>query len=163
MIDVEALKQKLGLVPLSFEGGFYRETHRSSRMLQLPDYPEEKAFSTAIYYLLTPETFSWMHRLRTPEIYHFYLGDPVELLLLFPNQTSERVILGPDLMNGQTVQKVVPEGVWQGSRVIKGGRFALMGTTMAPGFDLTDFEASAAEPLIQGWPGQDALIRALCR
>jgi predicted cupin superfamily sugar epimerase len=166
-LSADDVKRLLGLEPLSFEGGYYRETHRSA--LQLPQdalpasYAGSRSASTCIYYLLSPETFSWMHRLRTPEVYHFYLGDPVELLMLHPDGRSEVVVLGHDLVAGQRVQLVVPEGVWQGSRVMPGGRWALMGTTMAPGFELADFELGHEAALAAAWPGQAALIAALSR
>ena len=166
-MTAEELKRLLGLEPLPFEGGYYRETHRAALSLAPPawpgDYGGPRSASTAIYYLLDPGTFSWMHRLRTAEVYHFYLGDPVELLMLHPDGRGEVVVLGPDLAAGQRVQLVVPEGVWQGSRVIDGGRFALMGTTMAPGFDLADFELGDEVALSARWPAHAARIAALAR
>lgn len=127
----------LGLTPLGFEGGYYRETYR-----------HENDVSTAIFYMLTPDTCSLMHRLVDAEIYHFYLGDPVEMLMIDDSGTKT-VRLGHDLAANQLVQHVVPGGVWQGSRLIDGGRFALMGTTMAPGFDLARFRLGSRDELIQ--------------
>src|SRR5581483_11176343 len=102
--------------------------------------PCPPAAATAIYYLLTPDTVSAMHRLATDEIFHFYLGDPVEMLQLRPDGSHRVAILGPDLDAGQRPQIVVPRGVWQGARLVPGGRFALLGTTVAPGFDYADYE-----------------------
>ncbi len=137
----------LDLRPLSLEGGYYRETYRSD--LLLPN--SAKSVCTAIYYLLTPDTCSALHRLPTDEIFHFYLGDPVEMLLL--DDVGGRIItLGPDLLAGQTVQTVVPRGVWQGSILCAGGRFALLGTTMAPGFDFADYEAGDPAVLAAQYP-----------
>jgi len=141
---------RLGLAPLPGEGGHYRETWRSRD-------------GSAILYLLTPESFSALHRLPTDEIYHFYLGDPVEVLLLQPDGRSETVVLGPDLFGGQRVQHTVPGGVWQGSRVARGGAWALLGTTMAPAFDLAGYEAGDREALAAGWPDAADAIRALTR
>jgi uncharacterized protein len=104
-----------------------------------------------------------MHRLPTDEIWHFYLGDPIELLLLHPDGGDELVILGQDVLAGQRVQTVVPAGVYMGARLQPGGEFGVYGNTMAPGFVLTDFEAATAEELITGWPRQADLIRALTR
>ncbi len=118
----------LDLKPLPREGGYYRETYRSLK-------------STAIYYLLTADTCSALHRLPGDEVYHFYLGDPVELLLLEEGVGGRVVTLGPDVRGGQVVQTVVRGGVWQGSALRPGGCFALMGTTMAPGFEFADYEA----------------------
>ena len=104
-----------------------------------------------------------MHRLATGEIYHFYLGDPVEMLLLAEGAPGRRIILGPDLLGGQYVQYVVPRSVWQGSRLIPGGRFALLGATMAPGFDARDFTLGRRQELLPRFPEHAALIRELTR
>ena len=110
-----------------------------------------------------PDSFSALHRLPTDEVYHFYLGDPVETLLLFPDGHTERVILGQDILAGQKVQHVVPQDVWQGSRVIAGGSFALLGTTMAPGYTEPDYEGGRAGKLCARVPDQAELIRQLTR
>ncbi len=148
----------LHLKPLPLEGGFYRETYRASA--RLPGEPSP-SLSTAIYYLLTPDTCSALHRLPTDEVYHFYLGGPVELLMLLPSGASQVVVLGNDLQAGQQPQWVVPAGVWQGSRLLPGADFALLGTTMAPGFEFSDYEAGAREPLLNAYADQSARIVAL--
>jgi hypothetical protein len=119
--------------------------------------------STAIIAMLTddPRSFSDMHRLPTDEIWHFYLGDAIELLLLDPNGNDEVVILGQDVLKGEHVQYVVHSGVWMGARVRPGGNYAVFGNTMAPGFSLGDFEGAVAADLISRWPLQEELIRAL--
>jgi len=124
-------------------------------------YKSSRAFSTAIYYLLTPETCSRMHRLRSDEIFHFYLGDPVTMLLLFPDGKSETVTLGQDLSAGQKVQFLVPRLVWQGAFLNAGGRFALLGTTMSPGFDYEDYEAGDRSMLLHVYPDQKEIIERL--
>jgi hypothetical protein len=159
----------LGLKPLPVEGGYFRETYRSNDLLHVAGlparYPTAKFAASAIYYLLTdePDCFSAMHRLPTDEIYHFYLGDPVEMLLLHADGNGERVLLGSDLAAGQRVQLVVRRGVWQGSRLVSGGSFALLGATMAPGFDPSDFAAGHLEELIRDFPGHADMIRQLTR
>ena len=119
-----------------------------------PRYPHDKPLGTAIYYLLTdaPDSFSELHTLPTDEVYHFYAGDPVDMLLLHPDGRGERARLGPDFMNGQHVQFVVPHGVWQGSRLASGGRWALMGTTMAPGYTDSDYVGGVREELLARYP-----------
>lgn len=154
----------LGLRPLPIEGGYYRETYRSGESLPasaLPRYPGARSLSTGIYYLLTPDTFSALHRLRSDEIYHFYLGDPVELLLLFSDGRGECRRLGIDLSSGERPQLVVPAGAWQGSRLAPGGSVALLGTTVAPGFELADFEAGSRSQLLAAYPDFRAEIEAL--
>jgi predicted cupin superfamily sugar epimerase len=165
----DKIVEHLRLAPLPFEGGFFRQTYVAQEQLmpdQLPArYANTKPFATAIYYFLADEldSFSALHRLPTDEIYHFYLGSPVELLMLFPDGRGERLVLGHDILKGQRVQLVVPAGVWQGSRVIAGGSYALMGTTMAPGFTVADFEAGQSADLCARYPEYADLIRQLTR
>jgi hypothetical protein len=162
MILAKDIVRIFGLQPLSEEGGFYKETYRSSEAVPLDALPDRyrtpKALSTAIYYLLTPDTFSSLHKLPTDEIYHFYLGDPVIMLNLHPNGTSETIVLGPEVDKGQQVQVIVPKHTWQGSFLKEKGNFALMGTTMAPGFDFSDYEAGNRAHLIEKYPDKKELI-----
>src|SRR5205823_7022981 len=111
---------------------------------------------------LTADTFSGLHRLPTDEVFHFYLGDPVELLQLFPDGSGRVATLGPDLRGGQSPQLTVPRGVWQGSRLQDGGAFALLGTTVAPAFDFEDYEAGTMA-LVEGYPSFAPHIRRLLR
>jgi hypothetical protein len=149
------------------EGGYFAETYRSDVNIEPPSLPGRytgsRVAGTAIYYLLTPDTFSALHRLRSDEVYHFYLGDPVELLLLRPNGSGEEVTLGPDLAEGMRAQFTVPYSVWQGSRLRLGGRYALLGTTMSPGFDPEDFELGSREELSLAYPAHAKRIRELTR
>lgn len=169
-LDVQQIIHALDLQPLSMEGGLYRESYRSSEIIPAGALPERyarvsKPFGTAIFYLLTDhaDSFSALHRLPTDETYHFYLGDPLEMTLLYPNGSAAQIVLGQDLMHGQQVQFTVPQGVWQGSRIAPGGRFALLGTTMAPGFTPTDFEAGDRAALLERYPAQRERILALTR
>jgi predicted cupin superfamily sugar epimerase len=166
MISADDIIRKLKLEPLPGEGGYYRESYRSSEIVSgdaLPSrFGRDKFICTAIYYLLTPDTHSKLHRLPADEIYHFYVGDPVKMLLLYENGKGETITLGSDIEAGQHVQFVVPRGVWQGSYLIEGGHFALMGTTMAPGFDFKDYKSADEEHLIRIYPGYGDLIRKLC-
>ncbi len=168
-MKVEEIIAALKLAPLPVEGGLFRQTWVADESLPaaaLPErYREEKPLSTLIYYLLTndPDSFSALHLLPTDEVYHFYLGDPVELLELHPDGRAERVILGQDLLAGERVQHVVPRGVWQGSRLVDGGRFALMGTTMAPGFTPSDYLGGERDDLTERYPAEAKRIRNLTR
>jgi hypothetical protein len=166
-MTADELRRRLGLVPLAFEGGWYTETWRAEETLDASALPARyagpRAAGTAILYLLEPGTFSGMHRLKSDETYHVLLGDPVEMLLLDPGGPGRVVTLGHDLAAGHLVQLTVPRGVWQGSRVRAGGAWALMGTTMAPGFDRADFESGVRAALVAGWPAHRDLIEALTR
>jgi predicted cupin superfamily sugar epimerase len=168
MPTAEELIATLNLRPLPVEGGFYRETYRSDLLLPAASlacgYEEARAASTAMYYLLTPTTFSALHRLPADEVYHFYLGDPVELVLLDPRAGSGTVVaLGPDLASGQRPQALAPRSVWQGSALKPGGKVALLGTTVAPGFEFADYEAGDRAALLAAFPGFTERIRLLTR
>lgn len=155
----------LKLEPLPLEGGYYRQTYQSDETLakdQLKgDYPQDKCLYTAIYYLLTPDTKSALHLLPTDEIFHFYLGDPVTMLNLFDDGTSGLITLGHDLSRGHRVQYKVPQHTWQGSILMPGGHYALMGTTMAPGFDFSDYQGADQQALVNQYPEHKQLINLL--
>lgn len=160
MLTAEQLIAHLGLQPLPIEGGYFRQTWRSPDVVTVPRFQSAKSCGTTIYYLLTPDTFSALHRLPTDEVYHFYLGDPVRLLLLGDSGVRE-VVLGPDIFGGQQVQFTVPRGVWQGSRLDGEGKFALLGTTMSPGYDQADYEHGSREKLTREFPSAARLIARL--
>jgi uncharacterized protein len=155
----------LQLVPLTIEGGYFRETYRSTLSIPAAGLPREyggdRNASTAIYYLLTPDTFSAIHRVKSDEVFHFYAGDPVEMLQLHSDGSGRIVTVGNDLASGQLPQLVVPGGLWQGCRLIPGGRWALMGCTVAPGFDYADFTAARRAELVAHYPDHASMITAL--
>ena len=166
-MTAEQIRQLLGLVPLEAEGGDFAETYRATDVfpggLTAGAWPDGRPLATAIYYLLTPGTFSAVHRLRSDEMFHFYLGDPVEMLQLDPAGEGRVVVLGTDLAAGQRPQILVPRGMWQGTRLLPGGGVALLGTTMSPGFDLRDFELGSRDTLMSRYPAHAERILALTR
>lgn len=157
--------RRLGLAPHPAEGGWFVETWRSAEGTAAEALPARyggaRRFGTAIYYLLTPDTVSAMHRLATDEVFHFYLGDPVTMLHLLPDGQGRIVTLGTDLAAGMRPQVVVPAGVWQGARLAPGGRLALLGCTVAPGFEFDDYEHGARAALTAAWPAFADRIAAL--
>ena len=152
MPTADEIRQLLNLQPLAREGGWFVETHRA-----------EHALASAIYYLVEADSFSALHRLGADEVFHFYLGDPVEMLQLGPGTESRVLRLGTDLAAGERPQAVVPAGAWQGTRLVPGGRWALLGTTMAPAFEPGGFELGRRADLAARWPAHRALIEALTR
>lgn len=158
-MDAGKLIEMLSLEPLSFEGGFFSETYRCAGKLMTGS--GEKNYSTAIYYLLCDEEKSRIHRLKFDEVFHFYLGDPVEMFLFKEDGSFERRILGTALDKGEEPQIVVLAGCWQGARLRAGGKYALMGTTVSPGFDRRDFELGRREELMDAYPGNDEVISIL--
>ena len=167
MMTADQIINSLRLKPHPEEGGYFVETYRSEECIlkeALPDrYDGGRSFATAIYYLLTPDTFSSLHRLQSDEIFHFYLGDPVEMLQLWPDGGGKVVILGPDILDGMVPQVIVPRGIWQGARVVQGGKCALLGTTVAPGFDFRDYESGRRDVLVKAYPQFRDFIVALAK
>ena len=153
-MNINDIIQGLNLKRHPEEGGFYCETFRSEQRVGIQD----RSLYTAIYYLLTPDTFSRIHRLKSDEIFHFYLGDPIEMVQLHPDGRVEMFNIGNDILNGFKPQVLVPKNVWQGSRLLPGGRYALMGTTMSPGFEYSDYETGQREQLIQQYPDHERMI-----
>ena len=167
--DVGDLVERFGLTPLPVEGGLFCQTYRSDILIDAgasSNGPgDRRALATAILFLLTPgeDGFSAMHRLSADEIYHFYLGDAVDMLLLGPGKEVRQLTLGQDVLHGEEVQVVVARGVWQGCRLREGGHFALLGTTMAPGYDPADFELGLRGELMSLYPGVSEEILRLTR
>ena len=164
-MDAAEVIELLGLEPHPDEGGFFRETYRAAG--EVPAGPgagdTPRAAGTAIYYLLTPETRSELHLLPTDEVFHFYAGDPIEQLRLRPDGTAEVVVLGGDLAAGHLPQSVVPGGVWQGAHLAEGGAWALMGCTVAPGFEYADYTPGDRTALTEAHPEHAARIARLTR
>jgi hypothetical protein len=161
MITASEIKDLLKLAPHPIEGGHFRRTYRSALEVAAPQ--GVRPVGTAIYYLLETGGFSEMHVLQSDEIFHFYLGDPVEMLQLLPDGSAAVAGLGPDLAAGQQVQVLVPAGVWQGTRLVGDGQVALLGCTVTPGFDFADYRNAGFEELAPKWPAEAQRIRALTR
>jgi predicted cupin superfamily sugar epimerase len=138
-------------------------TWEAEEFVELARYGGARRTSTAIYYLLEPGTFSEMHLLQSDEIFHHYLGGPVEMLQLFADGTSTVTVIGKDLAAGERPQHVVPRGVWQGSRMLREGEWALLGCTVSPGFEFEDYSDASAAELMAKWPHEAERIRALTR
>ena len=160
-MTAEEIKSLLKLDPHPVEGGFFRRTYTSATNVELPRGVRPQ--SSAIYYLLETDRFSELHWIESDEMFHFYLGDPVEMLQLYADGSSRAVILGPDLRAGQHVQWLVPAGVWQGMRLIGDGKVALLGCTVTPGFNYADYHNAKYAELAAKWPDRAQGIRALTR
>lgn len=151
--DLADLAARYGLEPLPEEGGLFRRTWAG------PADASGRPAGSAIIALFGPgDLFSAMHRLPIDEVWHFYRGDPLELLLLDPSGSSRVETLGPE-----AVQLTVPAGTWMGAQVAADGRWALCGTTMAPGFVPADYEGGDPDELAARYPAVAGRIRALCR
>ena len=146
----EQIIQKLELKPLPNEGGYFRLMYRSS-------------FSSAIYYLVAPNDFSLLHRLNSDEHFHFYAGDPVEMVQISEEGILKTITIGSNIMNGQEPQVLAPAGIWQGARLQEGGQWALLGTTMAPRYEDSEFELADRNILLHQFPKLSEIIRKYTR
>jgi uncharacterized protein len=167
-MTAEDVKKLLGLVPHPREGGWYVRTYEAAERVSPESfedgrYPSARRTGTAIYYLLEPDTFSEMHRLKSDEIFHFYAGDAVEMLQLMPDGSGRTVIIGNNLAAGQRPQILVQRNIWQGSRLLAAGKWALLGCTVSPGFEFEDYDAGDRAQLSEGWPEFAGTIAALTR
>ncbi|MDQ4045077.1 MAG: cupin domain-containing protein [Chloroflexota bacterium] len=145
----EEVIEQLQLAPLEGEGGFFRQTWAMPGTSGCPD-----PLGTAVLYLVTPEAWSALHRLRFDEIFHFYLGDACEMVMAREGKGVRRVRLGPDLRAGESVQHVIPAGWWQGTQLAPNGQWALLGTTMSPGFRPEAFELATPDVLEEFGAGE---------
>ena len=152
MLDDEKTAEEivdiLDLEPLPLEGGRWVQTFKDKN-------------STAIYYLLSKNNFSAIHKLKATEVYHYYAGAPAQMLLLSSVGTIEEPILGTDLDSGQRPQVIVESGVWQGSKTT--GEWTLLGTTMSPPYSEEMFQLADREELLKGWPDIKQKIYELTR
>ena len=155
MISAERLIQTFGLKEHP-EGGYFAESYRSPETYDgqaLPTrYKGNRHFSTAIFFLLPQGTVSRIHRIASDEIWHFYMGGPLEILQIGPVEQLERVILGQDIELGHKLQHIVPFGSWFGARPLKGSAYSFVGCTVAPGFDFADFELADPAELRANFP-----------
>ncbi len=148
------------------EGGYYKETYRSSESIgqqALPArYDGQREFSTAIYFLLKGDQFSRLHRLKTDEIWHFYFGSSLKLHIIDGAGQYTKIKLGPEIDEGQVFQAVIKANNWFGAAVDNSDMFSLVGCTMSPGFDFSDFELGDRLKLISLYPEHRAIIAELC-
>jgi predicted cupin superfamily sugar epimerase len=156
------------------EGGFFLETFRSSETLDavrdlgdqgVPGVKAARSASTAIYFLLPAGEISAWHRIRSDEGWHFYDGDPLELLVIDPSRPHDaptRHVLGRALDRSERPQSIVPAGHWQAARSL-GDRFTLCGCTVAPGFDFADFEMPSRDQMLAKFPQHEEIVRAFTR
>ncbi len=156
MLTADDVVRLLDLAPHPIEGGYFRETWRGGGTVR------DRSVGTAIYYLLSGPAVSEMHRLPGDEVFHFYAGDPVRQVHLYPDGTGREFVLGADLAAGQVPQVVVPGGAWQGAYRLAGPHgFSLLGATMAPGFDYADYETGPRGELSERWPACAEMIARL--
>lgn len=140
------------------EGGWFGETYRATEAFETQR--GQRNACTAIYFLLKAGEVSKFHRIASDELWHFYAGTPLRIHVL--DQSGHRTLdLGPNHQDGQSFQAMVPQGTWFGAELLTDGGFALVGCTVSPGFDFSDFEMAERATLLDGWSNQGKLIERL--
>jgi uncharacterized protein len=149
------------------EGGWYRESYRSPETIPsaaLPGRPgAERSCSTAIYFLLERGDFSALHRIKSDELWHFYWGAALTIQVISASGAHLELLLGADLAAGECFQVLVPAGCWFGAELSGIGDFALVGCTVAPGFDFADFEMGKRDELLGEYPQHAPMVRRMTR
>lgn len=146
------------------ERGYYRQTYQASLAVQSSAHGAARAASTAIYFLVTAsEPVTYLHRLRSDEIFHLYDGGPLEIVRLFPDGTWDIARLGMNLDAGERPQITIPAGTWFGTALAAGISHCLVGCTVAPGFQFEDFELAEGPELEARYPGARDRIRQMVR
>ena len=165
-MTVDTLVKTLDLLPHP-EGGFYKETYRSPVKLSqqcLPaDFQGERNIATGIYFLIEKGNFSALHKIKSDETWHFYVGDALEVIEIDEAGNLKTTHIGPDILKGETFQYTVKANTWFGSRVAHPGQFSLVGCTVYPGFDFNDFEIAQRHDLINQFPQHEIIIIELTR
>lgn len=144
------------------EGGYFAETYRSAeRCNPAGAKGASRSTCTAIYYLLPAGTQSDLHRLKSDELWHFYLGGPLNMHFFYQDGSYEMATLGTDIENDESPQIFVPGGTWFGARPAEGVEFTLVGCTVSPGFEFDDFELGDRATLLEMFPDHASLVREL--
>ncbi|HEX2853253.1 MAG TPA: cupin domain-containing protein [Opitutaceae bacterium] len=152
---------KLGLMPLPREGGFYRLTWVSAERLV-----SGRAAGSAIFFLITRDEFSGLHRMKAEELWHFHAGDAVDHVQIDPgDQSLSRSRLGGNVLAGEVPQLIVPGGIWQGARLADKAEhgWALLGCTLSPAWDEAEFELAQRKVLLGEFPAHADLVREFTR
>jgi hypothetical protein len=169
MSPAQQLIQHFKMEKIPAEGPWFTVTYRSDDLLDAQSLPAryqgKRVAGTAIYAVQTKEDFSALHKLATDEIWHFYGGHPLEMLLLYPDGHGQIVVIGSDVVKSQHPQFVVPRDVWQGSRPMgaEPETYSFFGNTLAPGFEFDDFEMGYRDELQEKYPEFASYIARLTR
>lgn len=144
------------------EGGYFKETYRSTEMV-INRNGQKRSASTGIYFLITSENFSAFHKIESDEMWHYYAGSPLSVYMIDDSGKLDILKVGPNIEKGEQLQAVVPAGCWFASRVDESNTYSLVGCTVAPGFDFEDFVLAKREELIAQHPEHQEIITSLTR
>ena len=143
------------------EGGFFTEAYRSKRYVQLPEFDGPRSVCTAIYYLLIGDQYSFFHRIKSDEIWHFYAGSSLLLHIIEEKEDRPRLLdisLGSNIYNNETFQAVINSGSWFAASVTDNDSYSLVGCTVSPGFEYRDWEIGQVQTLSKLYPQYKSVI-----
>ena len=138
--------------------GFVRESFRSTNIVAENDLPAAyrgggpRPLGSVLYFLVTPHAHLVLHRIRADQMYHHYLGDPLDVLLLYGDGSGEICTVGKDLRNGMRPQLFIPGGTFHVGHLRPGARYALLGTTEWPAVEPPDVEVGDRKALMAAYP-----------
>jgi predicted cupin superfamily sugar epimerase len=159
----QELIERLGLIPHP-ERGYYVETYRAPLSVEGVPHGGPRAASTAIYFLVTgAQPTTYLHRLRSDELFHLYEGGPLDVLLLGADGVGDVRRLGLDVAAGERPQLAIPSGTWFAVELAPAATHCLFGCTVAPGFDFADFELAQGPELAAHYPAYAARIARMTR
>jgi hypothetical protein len=162
--SIDSIIEKLDLKPHP-EGGYFKETYRSQGKINqdslTPNYNGSRNYSTCIYFLLTSDNFSALHRIKQDEIWHFYEGSPIRLHLISETGNYSAHVIGRNLVKEEVPQFIVPGGSWFAAEVININTYSLVGCTVSPGFSFDDFELKSRKELVSLFPDKKEIITRL--
>lgn len=151
------------------EGGYFKETYRSIDTVNTQNLSAkeryqsgERAFGTAIYYMLCGENISHFHKVASDETWHFYAGTAIKLHIISPSGHYTQVLVGSQIEQGQHFQFTVSAQHWFSAELTDKTQFGLVGCTVYPGFDFADFTLASADELTKICPEQKKLIERMC-
>jgi predicted cupin superfamily sugar epimerase len=160
MLTADSYIKQLDLSPHP-EGGYYKETYRSSTEIKVNGFDENRSVATSIYFLLRSSEKSHLHRIKSDEQWYYHAGDVLEIIVLHKGKLSIE-LLGTNIGKGESLHITVPAGAWFGSRIKDQSGFVLVSCMVAPGFDFVDFELAIYKKISRDFPAYDSLLKEMC-
>jgi len=152
--------ENLSLIPHP-EGGYYKEVYRCDKLFRPKDFPGPRNYMTSIHFLLEKGEVSHFHSIKSDELWCYHAGDSLTVVVLYPEGTLKKLIIGPNLECGEVLQAVVPKGAVFGSK--SNGEYSLVGCMVSPGFDFNDFKLFTTSELLKKFPNFSGIIKEFSR
>lgn len=149
------------------EGGYFKEVYRSDEIIGQKNLPERytsgRNYSTSIYFMIEGDDFSSFHRLESDELWHFYEGTAIKIIMIDKNGKLENKLLGTDFEKGENPVAVIKKATWFAAELVDKTMYSLIGCTVAPGFDFEDFTLAKSDDLIKNFPYHSEIIKKFTR